>query len=100
MPHVLPTSVNETISEKTGDYYPVFYNDFAAQSVETLLSVLWHTDWMRRIVVDKHDRSSVIFFLLNMVGSRRISFTDNQLVIQSATTTEAASGSLASHTDT
>ncbi len=29
MPHILPTSAYETISEETEDYYPVFYNDFA-----------------------------------------------------------------------
>ncbi len=29
MPHILPTSANETIGEETGDFYPVFYNAFA-----------------------------------------------------------------------
>ncbi len=28
MPHILPTSANETIREETGDYYPVFFSAF------------------------------------------------------------------------
>ncbi len=54
MPHILPTSTNETISKEIGDYYPVFYNTFArsVQSAETLQNVKLHTD-----------RSTVLFFI-------------------------------------
>ncbi len=51
MLHILATSANETISEKTGDYCPVFYNVFAqfAQSAEMLRNALQHTDRKRRL---------------------------------------------------
>ncbi len=44
MPHILPTSANETIGEEMGDYYPVFSNAFvrSAQSVEMIQNALWH----------------------------------------------------------
>ncbi len=44
MPHILPTSANEIISEETGDYYPVFYNAFAwsAQSAKTTKRLMAH----------------------------------------------------------
>ncbi len=29
MPHILPETTNETIGEETGEYFSVFYKDFA-----------------------------------------------------------------------
>ncbi len=55
MPCILPTSVNETIGEDTGDYYPVF-------SVETLQDALQHTVRKRQFVVYERDRSTALFF--------------------------------------
>ncbi len=51
--HILPTSANETISEETVDYSPVFSNAFAqsAQPAEMLRNALWHKDNKRRFVV-------------------------------------------------
>ncbi len=63
MPHVLPTSANETIGDEIGDYYLVFYNGFArsVQSVEMLRNTLQHTRQKRWFVVYEHDRFAVIF---------------------------------------
>lgn len=38
MPHIIPTSANETIDEEIGDYYPVFHDAFhdSPLSQETL----------------------------------------------------------------
>ncbi len=64
MPHILPTSSDETIGEKIGDFYPVFNNAFArsAQSAEMLQNALWQTDRKRRFVYDQHYQSAVLFF--------------------------------------
>ncbi len=66
MPHILPTSANETIGEKIGDYNTVFYRVFAlsAQSAETLRNALRHTDQKRWFAVYKHDRSAALFFTI------------------------------------
>ncbi len=58
MPHILPTSTNETINEKTEDYYR------SAQLAEKLQNASWHIDWKTQFVVYKHDRSAVLFFTI------------------------------------
>ncbi len=57
MPHILPTSPNETLGEETGDYYPVFYNVFAwaAQLAEMLQNAVQYTEQYRRFIVYEHD---------------------------------------------
>ncbi len=67
MLHILPSSVNETISEETGDYHPVLYNAFvrSAQSAETLRNTLRHTDQKRRFAVYEHDHIAVLFFTIS-----------------------------------
>ncbi len=46
MPHILLTSANETISEETGDHYPVLHDAVAqsAQSAEKLRNALQQTE--------------------------------------------------------
>ncbi len=63
MPHILPTSANETIVDEIGDYCPVFYSVFAqsAKSAGTLWNTSQHTDQKRRFVVYECDRSAVLF---------------------------------------
>ncbi len=58
MPHILPTSANETVGEEIGDYCPVFYNASAqsAQSAET------HSDHKTQFVVYKHELSCCSLF--------------------------------------
>ncbi len=59
----LTQSVNETIGEETGDYYPVFYDAFSwsTQSAEMLQNALRCTDRKRRFVVYEPVRSAVLF---------------------------------------
>ncbi len=51
MPHILPTSANETISEEIGDYHPVFYNAFGRSAQSVQLSY-------------ERDRLAVLFFTI------------------------------------
>ncbi len=77
MPHILPTSANETIGEETEGHCPVFYNAFArsTQSAEMLRYCAAHrledTICCLSIIVP------LSYFSLLLVESRRIFFLDH-----------------------
>ncbi len=85
MRHILPTSANKTVSEESGDYYPVFYSAFAWSKMLYSTQARGH-DLLFTSMIDP-----LFCFLLSTVGGGSKSFFPHT-VLQSTRSESSSEG--------